>query len=207
MVGSTGDQYNRKKKRTKNEHNSWRNIEKGGGKHINQLNEGPEIKLHRVSRTQGRSNNCALLQMNFPTMEKSDVTDINKGGETVSITPYTQVQIRKMRQEWLERRPTPLFIFILPTFLCYHIHLPWRVDMYINLADYVHKGINIRYILGDWLLVYRWISPNCRTDGSVDWYHQGPQQWPLLVLLQHFLYPGPHCGCDYAWWIFCCVFL
>ena len=27
------------------------------GKKINQLNEGPEIKLHRGSRTQGRGNN------------------------------------------------------------------------------------------------------------------------------------------------------
>ena len=32
----------------------------------NQLNEGPEIKLHRGSRNQ--SNNSLLLKIDFPTM-------------------------------------------------------------------------------------------------------------------------------------------
>ena len=101
-------------------------------------------------------------------MEKSDVIDINKGGDIVSMTPYTQTQIRRMRQEWLEWRPTPLFMFIFPTFLRYRIHLTWRVDMYINLADYGCKEINITEILGAWLLLYRWISPHDHPDGSVD---------------------------------------
>ena len=95
------------------------------------------------SRTQGRSKNYLILRMDFPTMENSDILEINKGGETVSMTPYTQTQIQRMIQEWLEWRLAPLFIFILPTFLHYHIHLPWRTDMDINLADYGHKYTNI----------------------------------------------------------------
>ena len=74
---------------TNNERNSWSNIEKEG-KHINQLNEGPDIKLHRCSRTQGRKNNYSLLRINFPTMVKSDILDINKGGIIVSMKPYTK---------------------------------------------------------------------------------------------------------------------
>ena len=63
------------------------------GKHINQLNEGPEIKLHRGSSTPGRINNYSLLIMDFPTMEKSDILNIKKWGNIVSVTPYTQIQI------------------------------------------------------------------------------------------------------------------
>ena len=43
---------------------------KKGGKHINKLNEGPEIKIHRGSRTQVRGKNYSLLRTDFPTMEK-----------------------------------------------------------------------------------------------------------------------------------------
>ena len=71
-----------------------------GGKHINQLNEQPDIKLHSGSRTQGRSNNSFLLRMYFPMMEKSDIIEIKKGGNTVSMNPYTQTQIIIMIQEW-----------------------------------------------------------------------------------------------------------
>ena len=66
-----------------------RNIEKGG-KHTNQLNKGPEIKLHMGSRTQGRSKISSLLRMDPPIMEKLDILKINKGGNNVSMTPYTQ---------------------------------------------------------------------------------------------------------------------
>ena len=59
------------------------------------------------------------------------------------MNPYTQTQIRRMRQEWLEWRLTPLFIFILPTFLCYHILLPGHTDTEIYFADYGRKEINI----------------------------------------------------------------
>ena len=59
------------------------------------------------------------------------------------MTPYKQTNIKRMRQEWLEWRLPPLFLFIFPTFLWYHIHLPWRADMDINLADYGCKEINI----------------------------------------------------------------
>ena len=70
-------------------------------------------------------------------MEKSDILKINKGGDIVSMTPYAQTHIRRM---------VLLFIFILPTFLCYHIHLTRRADMEINLAEYGRKEINIAYI-------------------------------------------------------------
>ena len=57
--------------------------------------------MHRGSRTQGRSKNSSLLIMDFPIMEKSDIIEINKwGGGIVSMTPYTQTQIRRVRQEW-----------------------------------------------------------------------------------------------------------
>ena len=75
-----------------------------------------------------------------------------------------------------------------PTFLCYHIHLPWRAD--INLSDYGSKEINITYIWDAWLCPYLWIYTHYHPDGSVDWDYQGPQKWPPMVLLQHFLYPG-----------------
>ena len=79
-------------------------------------------------------------------MEKSDIININKGRNIVSMTPYTQTQIQRIRQEWLEWRPNPLFIFILLTFLCYQIYLLLRADMKINLADYGRKEINITEI-------------------------------------------------------------
>ena len=79
-------------------------------------------------------------------MENSDILGINKGGNIVSMTPYTQKQILRMRQEWLEWRPTPLFILIFPTFLHSHIHLPLHADMDIDLADYGPKEINISQI-------------------------------------------------------------
>ena len=123
------------------------------------------------------------------------------------MTPYTQIQIRRMIQKWLEWRPTPLFIFILPTFILYDIHLPWHADMDINLFDYGCKEINITYIWDAWLRPYYWISPHDHPDGSIDLDSQGPQKWPLLVLLQNVLYPGAHFGCHYSWWICCCVFL
>ena len=66
------------------------------------------------------------------------------------MTPYTQIQIWRTRHEWLEWWLTPLFIFIFPTFLNYHIHLTWRADMYINLSDLGRKEINITYILDTW---------------------------------------------------------
>ena len=52
-----------------------------------------------------------------------------------------------MRREWLEWRPNPLFIFILPNFLCFHIHIPWRADTEIKLADFGHKEINVTVLL------------------------------------------------------------
>ena len=122
--------------------------------------------------------------MDFTTTEKSDILEINKGGDIVSMTPYTLTQIQRMRQEWLEWRPTPLFLLILPNFLCYHIHLPWSADMEINLSEYGHKGINITEIWDAWLCSYLWISPHDHPDGGVDWYSQGPQKWPPLVLFQ-----------------------
>ena len=33
---------------------------------------------------------------------------------------------------------------------------------------------------------YCWIYPHYHPDGSVDLKSKGPQQWPILVLLQHF---------------------
>ena len=74
------DRNNRKKKITKNENNSWRNIE-NGGKYINQLNEGTEIKPHRGSRTQEKRKNSLPSILDFPTMDKSDISNINKRGE------------------------------------------------------------------------------------------------------------------------------
>ena len=123
------------------------------------------------------------------------------------MTPYTQTQIQMVRQKWLEWRLTPFFLFILTTFLYFHVHIPWRADMDINLADYGRKEINITYIWDAWLRLYHWIPPYDHLDDSVDWESRYPQQWPPLVVSQHFLHPGPHCGCNYAWWIFCCVFL
>ena len=72
-------------------------------------------------------------------MEKSDILKINKGGNIVSITPYTQTHIWNMIQDWLQRIPTLLFLFILTTFICYHIHLPRRADMDINFSEYGRK--------------------------------------------------------------------
>ena len=37
----------------------------------------------------------------------------------------------------------PLFVFILPTILSYHIHLPWHAVMDIKIAGYKCKGIEI----------------------------------------------------------------
>ena len=74
------------------------NIEKGG-KHINQINEGPDINLRRGSRTQGRSKNSSLLRMDFPTLDKSDILNINKGKNILFMAPYTQTQVGRMRQE------------------------------------------------------------------------------------------------------------
>ena len=145
--------------------------------------------------------------MDFPEIEKSDILYINKGGGILSMTPYTQTQIRRMIQEWLEWRPTLLFIFNFPAFLCYRIHLPWRADMYTNLAESGHKEINITDIWDAWLYMYLWISPYDHPYGSVDWDSQVPQQWTLLVLLKHFIYPGLHCGSHCAWQIFCCFSL
>ena len=85
------------------------------------------------------------------------------------MTPYTQTQIQMMRQEWLEKRLTSLFIFILRTFLCYHICLSWRAVMYINLYDYMWDIINTIEIWYDWLRLYHWISPHDHPGGSVDW--------------------------------------
>ena len=87
-------------------------------------------------------------------------------------------------------RLTPLFILISPTFLCYHVHLPWRADINISITDHGCKEINITYILDAWLFPYLWIYTHYHPDGSVDWDYQGPQKWPPMVLLQHFLYPG-----------------
>ena len=50
-------------------------IYRRGGEHINQLNEGPDIRLHRGSRTHGTINNSLLLRIDFPTMENSDLLD------------------------------------------------------------------------------------------------------------------------------------
>ena len=103
--------------------------------------------MHRGSRTQGRGKNYLLLRMDFPTMEKSDIIDIKKVGNIVSMTPYTQTQNRRRIQEWLEWILTTLFILIFTTFLCYHIHLTWRSDTDIILADYGRKEIKIyRYL-------------------------------------------------------------
>ena len=55
-----------------------------------------------------------ILRMDLTTMEKSYIINTNKGEKIISMTPYTQTDIRRMRQEWLEWRPTPLFIFIFP---------------------------------------------------------------------------------------------
>ena len=92
--------------------------------------------------------------MDFPKIEKSDILDINKGGEILSMTPYNQTQIRRTRQNCLEWIPTPLFIFILPTFLRYHVHLPCFADMDIKLADYERKEINITDIWNSKLRPY-----------------------------------------------------
>ena len=62
-------QDNRNKTITNNERNSVRIIDKGG-KHINKLNEGPNIKMHRGSRTQGRSKDLLLLRIDFPKIKK-----------------------------------------------------------------------------------------------------------------------------------------
>ena len=69
----------RKKKSTNNGRNSLRNIDKGG-KYIHQLNEGPDIKLYRVSRTRERRKNSSLSRIYFSAMEKSDILDIKRGG-------------------------------------------------------------------------------------------------------------------------------
>ena len=45
-------------------------------------------------------------------MEKLDIFEINKSGKIVSMNPYTQMQIRRTRQEGLEWRLTPTFIYI-----------------------------------------------------------------------------------------------
>ena len=116
-------------------------------------------------------------------MEKSDIIDINKGGNIVSMVPYTQIHTQRKRQEWLEWRLTPSFIFILPTFLRYHIHLPCHSDMYIKMADYWRKEINITDIWYAWLRPYCWISSHDHPDRSVDWDSQVPQKWHPLVLL------------------------
>ena len=93
---------------------------KKGGKHINQINEGTEIKIHRGSRTQGRGKNYSLLRTDFPTMETSYILKINKGGDIVSMTPYNQTQIRRTRQEWLELRLIPLLYSSFPLSLISH---------------------------------------------------------------------------------------
>ena len=182
------------------------NIEKGG-KHMNQLYEGPEIKLYRGSRTQGRSKNSSLLRIYFQQWRSQIHSISTKGEGIVSMTPYTKAQIRRIVQEWLEWRPTPLFILILPNFLSYKIHLPWRADMNINLSDHGNKETSITDIWDAWLRLYRCISPHDHPYGSVDWDSQGPKQWSPLVLLQKCLCPGAQCGCHYAWLIFWCVFL
>ena len=56
-----------------------------------------------------------------------------------------------------------------PTFLRYHIHLPWRADIEINLDDYGWKEINKTDILDAWLRLYLLISPYDHPDGIVDW--------------------------------------
>ena len=71
-------------------------------------------------------------------------------------------------------------------FIHYRIHLPWRVDMDINLSEYGRKEINTTYIWYACLLPYHWIYPYSHLDGSFYWYSQGPQKWPPLVILQHF---------------------
>ena len=140
-------------------------------------------------------------------MEKSDILVIRKGGNIVSMTPYTQTKTRRARQEWLEWRLTPLFIFIFTTFLRYIIHLPWCENMEINLAAYDLKEINIAYIWDSWLRLYPWISSHDHPEDIVDWDSKGHHQWPQMVLLQHFFYPVKHWGCHYTWWICFCVFL
>ena len=151
-----------------------------------------------VQGIRGRARMTCCWEWIFQQWENSDILNIRKGGDIVYMTPYTQTQIWKMRQEWLEWRPTSLFILILPNFLRYHIHLPWRLDIDINLADYGRKEINIPDIWDAWLLPYFWISPHYHPYGSVDWDSQGPQLWPSLMLLNFFLYPGAYCGCHYA---------
>ena len=106
------------------------------------------------------------------------------------------------------RMKTGSIIYIhFTAFILYYICLTWLADTDISLSDYGRKEINITYIWDAWLRPYRWISPHDHPDDSVDWDSQGPQQWPPLVLVQYFLYLGPHIGWHYAWWIWFYVFL
>ena len=88
--------------------------------------------------------------MDFTTMEKLDILNINKRDKIVYVTPYNQTYVKKrMRQEWLELILTPIFIFIFATFILYHIQLPSLAYMGINLSGYVRKEINITYNLDE----------------------------------------------------------
>ena len=150
--------------------------------------------------TQGRINNCSILIMDFPTMENSDILEINKGGGGCThdhIHTYTDT---KDETELVGMETNS-------NFLWYQMHLLWRADIEINISGYCCKEINITDIWDSWLLPYRYISPYGHPDSSVDWYYQGSHQWPPLVILQYFMYPGAHCGCHYARWVLCGVLL
>ena len=176
MVGRACYQYNRKKTITKKKRNSLMNIEKEG-KHTNQLNEGPEIKVCGGSRTQGRRKNSSLLRMDFPTMVKSDIP-------TKGVILYPQPHTLRHRSKgWYRSGWNGDQLHYLYSFWPLFFAITGLADMYTNLADYGRKLINITYIWDAWLCPYFWISPHYHPDGNFYWDSQGPQQWSPLVIL------------------------
>ena len=132
--GSSWSQDNRKKTSTNNECNSWRNIKKWG-KHINQPNEWTRIKLHRGSRTLGRSNNSSLFIIDFPIWRSQIYLRSTKGG-TFYTWPHTpghrsEGQYRSgWNGYWLHYLYSFAPFSLLshsPTMTCRHGQRPWCI--------------------------------------------------------------------------------